>query len=89
MRVHSSRDHLLNSKNENSSNCLTRLVVDEDRFQKKNREQKEEEEENEEQRRIHQFKEIKRSPDTVTKDVGRMEEHPTERYILEAMKVKR
>ena len=51
MRIHSSQDHLLNSKNEYSSNCLTRLVVDEDKFEKKRKQKMEEQEENEEQRR--------------------------------------
>ena len=59
MRIHSSQDHLLNIKNEYSSNCLTNPSL----------RRREEKEENEEQRRIQTFKDIKRRPDDVTEDV--------------------
>jgi hypothetical protein len=77
------------SKNEYSSNCLTRLVVDESKFEQKRRDRKEEVKENEEQRRMQTFKDSKRRPDNVTKDVRGMEDQPAGRSILEMMKIKR
>ena len=38
MTIHYSRDELLNGKNEYNANCLTRIVVEEDVFERKKKE---------------------------------------------------
>ena len=58
--IHYSKDILLNSKNEYNSNCLTRLTVDEDKFEKKTRERIEAVEEAKEKEAWEKFKDRKR-----------------------------
>ena len=48
LRIMYTTDQILNSKNEYMANCLTRLCVEEDRYERKKRERKEEEEEQQE-----------------------------------------
>ena len=55
-----SKDQLLNSKNEYMANCLTRICVEEERFERKKRERKEEEEM--ERVRLRNFKDKHRRP---------------------------
>jgi hypothetical protein len=56
IKIHYSRDELLNSKNEYNANCLTRIVVEEEVYERKKRERKEEMEELEEKKRWEVFK---------------------------------
>ena len=70
IRIHYSKDTLLNSKNEYGSNRLARVMVEEDAYSKKKRGRKEEMEEVMEKRRWEQFKEEhrrkpKRKPEEV------------------------
>jgi hypothetical protein len=58
--IHYSKEILLNSKNENNSNCLTRLTVDENKFEKKTRERLEAIDEAKEKEAWEQFKKRKR-----------------------------
>ena len=51
-----SNDNLLNSKNEYLSNCITRVSVEEDVFERKSREAREEEEERQEDIKLEEFK---------------------------------
>jgi hypothetical protein len=69
MRIHFSKDQLLNSKNEYLQNCITRVVVQEEKWEARMRERKEEEEEKEDEARLIAFKELKQSI--------RLEEDPT------------
>ena len=55
-KIHYSRDELLNSKNEYNANCLTRVVVEEEVYERKKRERKKEIEELEEKKRWEIFK---------------------------------
>ena len=59
IRIHYSKDLLLNSKNEYAANGLTRLTIDENKVERKKRERKEEEEEKETLRKIEGFKKSK------------------------------
>ena len=52
INIHYSGDCLLNSKNEYNANCLTRLVVEESRIERKKRELEEDKDEKEERKRI-------------------------------------
>ena len=54
--IHYSRDELLNSKKEYNANCLTRIVVEEDRFQEKKREREEELKEVQEKKQWEDFR---------------------------------
>ena len=56
IRIHYSKDALLNSKNEYNSNHLARVVVDEDAYNKKKRARQEEMEVMMEKKRLEQFK---------------------------------
>jgi hypothetical protein len=58
--IHYSKDILLNSKNEYNSNCLTRLTVDENKFEKKTRERLEAIDEAKEKEAWEKFKNRKR-----------------------------
>ena len=51
-----SEDQLLNGKSEYLTNCITRVRVEEDQFEKKRREMKEQEEEKENARRLEEFR---------------------------------
>jgi hypothetical protein len=52
MRIFLSEDEMLNSKNEYLANCLSRVQVSEDRFERKKRELQEDDEEKEHQARV-------------------------------------
>ena len=54
--INYTRDQLLNSKNEYMANCLTRICVEETRFEKHKREREEEEKEEAEKQRLLVFK---------------------------------
>ena len=54
--INYSKDELLNSKNEYNSNCLSRLVVDEDRYERKKREKDEEMKEADEKTQWESFR---------------------------------
>ena len=56
------KDQLLNSKNEYMANCLTRICVEENRFERKKREREEEEQEEKDKLRLFNFKERHRRP---------------------------
>ena len=62
LKIHNSKDELLNSKNEYASNHLTRIVVDMDSVARKKLVQKEEEEDRQAARRLETFKAAKRRP---------------------------
>ena len=51
-----SKDQLLNSKNEYMANCLTRICVEENTFERKKREREEEEKDDREKERLRAFK---------------------------------
>ena len=73
MRIYFSKDLLLNSKNEYLQNCITRVVVQEEKWETRLRESKEEEEERESEARLNAFKEWKQSV--------QLEENPTPQLI--------
>ena len=50
------KDQILNSKNEYMANCLTRLCIDENRFEKKQKERQAEEQEEAEKHQLLAFK---------------------------------
>ena len=60
IKIHYSRDKLLNSKNEYNANCLTRVVVEEEVYERKKRERREEIEELEDKKRWEEFKSVQR-----------------------------
>ena len=62
LKIHTSCDELLNSKNEYASNCLARIVVDLDKYARRKKERIEEEEERVEAKRLEAFKIDKKRP---------------------------
>ena len=56
------KDQLLNSKNEYMANCLTRICVEENRFERKKSEREEVEQEEKDKLRLFNFKERHRRP---------------------------
>jgi hypothetical protein len=54
-----SKDQLLNSKNEYVQNCISRVVANEESWQRRERERKEEEEEEREKGMLERFRERK------------------------------
>ena len=54
-----SEETLLNGKNEYMNNCISRVMVNEDNFERKKREFKEEKEEEERLLRLEEFKKLK------------------------------
>ena len=54
--INYTEDHILNSKNEYMANCLTRLVISEDKFDRLKKAKKGEMDEKEELRKLEQFK---------------------------------
>ena len=61
MRINFSKDQLLNSKNEYLQNCITRVVVQEESWEGKERERREDEEEKLEEAKLAAFKMLKLS----------------------------
>ena len=59
LKIHNSKDELLNSKNEYASNHLSRIVVDMDSVARKKQVQREEEEERQAARMLDSFKAAK------------------------------
>ena len=59
LKIHNSKDELLNSKNEYASNHLSRIVVDMDSVARKRQVQREEEEERQAARMLESFKDAK------------------------------
>ena len=59
LRIYYSKDQLLNSKNEYVQNCISRVVANEESWQKREREMKEEEEEEREKGMLERFRERK------------------------------
>ena len=59
IKIQYSRDNILNSKCEYLQNCITRLVVNEEDWEKKERERREEEIEREEAKKLEEFKKEK------------------------------
>ena len=69
IHIHYSKDELLNSKKEYNANCLTRIVVEEDRFQQKKREREEELKEVQEKKQWEDFRLLhKRAEKRVRQD---------------------
>jgi hypothetical protein len=62
LKIQNTGDEILNSKNEYASNCLARIVVDMDKFERKKMDRKEEEEEKLVARRLEIFKQDKKRP---------------------------
>jgi hypothetical protein len=56
LRIFYSDAHLLNSKNEYLANCLTRITVDEDKYERKKRERLEDLKKMEEKNKIEEFR---------------------------------
>ena len=61
MKIYFSKDNLLNSKNEYLQNCISRVVVQEETWETREREKREEEEEKLTEARLNTFKELKLS----------------------------
>ena len=59
LRIYYSKDQLLNSKNEYVQNCISRVVANEESWQRRERERKEEEEEEREKGMLERFRERK------------------------------
>ena len=59
LRIYYSKDQLLNSKNEYVQNCISRVVANEESWQRRERERKEEEEEEREKEMLERFRERK------------------------------
>ena len=59
IKIQYSRDNILNRKCEYLQNCITRLVVNEEDWERKERERREGETEKEEARRLEEFKKEK------------------------------
>ena len=62
LKIQNTGDEILNSKNEYASNCLARIVVDMDKYERKKMDRKEEEEEKLAARRLEIFKQDKKRP---------------------------
>ena len=56
LRIMNSKDVLLNSKNEYASNCLSRVCVDMDKYERRKQERREEEQEKADLRKLEEFK---------------------------------
>ena len=72
LKIHNSKDELLNSRNEYASNHLSRIVVDMDSVARKRQVQREEEEERQAARMLESFKAAKMRP----KRTSRQPSHP-------------
>ena len=59
LRIHHSRDTLLNSKSEYLSNCITRITVEEDVWERRERSRREEEDERLEKLEVERFRKKK------------------------------
>ena len=59
LKIYYSKDQLLNSKNEYLQNCISRVVANEESWERRERERKEEEEEEREKEMLERFKERK------------------------------
>ena len=59
LRIYYSKDQLLNSKNEYVQNCISRVVANEESWERRERERKEEEEEEKEKLQLEKFREEK------------------------------
>ena len=75
--IHYSKDNLLNSKNEYNSNCLARVTVEENVYERKRRERKEEEDSLQEKKAWNVFKwnrgagKRRKEPDLPEERMGR------------------
>ena len=56
MRIFYSKDSLLNSKNEYLQNCISRITINEESWERKTRERREEEEERLEEEKMAEFR---------------------------------
>ena len=88
MKIFLSEDEMLNSKNEYLANCLTRVQVSEDRFERKMRELREDDEEKEYQAKVAKLK-FERTSWAEGKRDDQDDDQPSGRSILELMKMKR
>ena len=59
LHIFYSKDKLLNSKNEYVQNCISRITISEETWERKERERREEEDEQLEERRMEDFKKLK------------------------------
>jgi hypothetical protein len=72
------RDQLLNSKSEYVQNCISRIMVNEEAWERKEQERREEEEERMDKERLEQFKLMKRAnhvesdPEVIPNQLGMM-----------------
>ena len=64
LRIYYSKDQLLNSKNEYVQNCISRVVANEESWEKKERERREEEEDEKEKLKLEKFREEKSQVET-------------------------
>ena len=62
LKLQNTGNEILNSKNEYASNCLARIVVDMDKYERKKMDMKEEEDEKLAARRLEIFKQDKKRP---------------------------
>ena len=70
-------DHILNSKNEYMANCLTRICVEEERFDKQRRERDEELAEEAEKQKLLAFKQKHLRPKRTREDAKEPTDEPT------------
>ena len=78
---------MLNSKNEYLANCLSRVQVSEDRFERKMRELREDDEEKEHQARVAKLRN-ERTSGAGDKNEEQKDDQPSGRSILNLMKMK-
>ena len=79
---------MLNSKNEYLANCLSRVQVSEDRFERKMRELREDDEEKEHQARVAKLRN-ERTSGAGDKNEEQKDDQPSGRSILDLIKMKR
>jgi hypothetical protein len=81
IRILDTKDQILNSKNEYMANCLTRICVEEERYERKKRERQEEELEEEEKQRLLSFKNKHRRPKRGRADIQEKPVEPSRKRV--------
>ena len=76
LQIFYSNDHLLNSKSEYVQNCISRIAVSEETWERKERERREEEEEKQEKENLERFKVRKRMEDGQQPVVSQPDQTP-------------
>ena len=87
MRILFSKDRLLNSKNEYLQNCISRITVSEEVWERKERERKEEEEETLEIEKLAKFRKLKQSSSHVSSPQEDPAEQPSSPLVEPATEI--